>query len=80
MQIDDSTPVWNMGGSRLTLAAIAIIADALEKHGSVFVKGIEPDPEAPSVAALGFRIVHSTESGQPLTQAVPLEPFKEPKS
>ena len=61
--------VWNMNGTNLTLAGLAVIADTLEKNGSVTVLNAVTDPEAPIVKALGFKIVHIQAEGQYLTSA-----------
>ena len=71
--IDPKTPVWNLGGSNLSLATLAIIADALEKHGSVLVQNCTVDPEAPTVKALGFKIVHGVGLNEFITSAVRLD-------
>ncbi len=73
MQIDDATPVWDMTGATLTLANLAIIADTLEKHGAVLVRNVTPDQQTPTTTALGFKIIHGTEEGDFLTEAVRLD-------
>jgi hypothetical protein len=66
-----------MNGCSLSLATLAIIADALERNGDVRIKNVATDQTTPTVTALGFEIVHGAEPSQYLTQAVPLAAPKE---
>jgi hypothetical protein len=64
------TPVWDMTGSRLSMALLAIVAHELERKGSVLVRNVEIDPATPVVTTLGFKIVHGKGPNEYLTQAV----------
>lgn len=59
----------NLCGTKLSLSSLAIIADILERSGSITVTNGVVDSETPVVKQLGYRIVHGDKPGEYLTSA-----------